>query len=304
MKDAIKAVDPTAIMLQFIEHFEAAGLVFVPIAPGKKGPTRKQWHSPNNLLKKSHELVSLGAANLGIAHAHCTPPTCALDIDQLVPANEWLAVRGVSLANLMNAPDAVGVSSGRVGSAKLLYRLSDGFETPRSIKITDKNKICILEFRCAAKNGHTVQDLIPPSVHPSGTTYKWTGSGNPLKIPKIPQNVLRLWQELIKPKRKQKILKFDPYSRPETPRQIAIVQDLLSRIDADCDYETWRNVIWATLSTGWKCAEDLALEWSRSAPDRFDWDAFWSVANSYEPDHEAPITLGTLYHYARQGGQS
>ena len=204
----------------------------------------------------------------------------------------------------MDAPDAVGVSSGRVGSAKLLYRLPHDFGTPRSIKITDKNKICILEFRCATKNGSTVQDLIPPSVHPSGTTYRWTGSGDPLKIPEIPQNVLNIWQELIKPKRKQKILKFDPYSRPETPRQIAIVRDLLSYIDADCDYETWRNCIWAILSTGWECAVDLALAWSESAPDRFEWDAFWNVANSYEPDHEAPITLGTLYFYAREGGQS
>ncbi|NBQ94629.1 MAG: hypothetical protein EBU15_04450, partial [Betaproteobacteria bacterium] len=84
MKNAIQAEDHAAILIQSIEHFETAGLAFVPITIGKKGPTKKQWQSPENLLKKSHELVSLGRTNLGIAHAACTPPTCALDIDQLV----------------------------------------------------------------------------------------------------------------------------------------------------------------------------------------------------------------------------
>jgi hypothetical protein len=73
-------------------------------------------------------------------------------------------------------------------------------------------------------------------------------------------------------------------------------------IDADCDYETWRNIVWAVLSTGWSCAEDIAYEWSKSAPDRFDEDAFWLVANSYTPDHTSPITVGTIYHFAWLGG--
>ena len=117
----------------------------------------------------------------------------------------------------------------------------------------------------------------------------------------IPENVLKLWQALIKPKPKQKILKFDPSAKPETPRQIAIVEDLLSRIDSDCDYPKWRDCVWAVLSTGWDCAQELAFEWSKSAPDRFCEEAFWTVVNSYEADREDHITVGTLYHYARLG---
>jgi hypothetical protein len=273
----------------------------VPIPQGKKGPTKKGWHNPNNLITNPSELPKFGACNLGLAHAHCTPPTCAVDIDQYIPATAWLAARGIDLVSLVEAPDAVGISSGREGSAKLLYRLPIGIDPLKSIKISDRQKSCILEFRCASKNGRTVQDLIPPSTHPTGSTYRWTGAGNPLKIPEIPGNVLKIWQELIKPKPKQKTLKFDPSARPETPRQIAIVKDLLSHIDADCDYQVWRDCIWAVLSTKWVCAEDLAYEWSQTAPERFDFDAFWTVVNSYEPDREDPITLGTLYFYARLG---
>ena len=39
----------------------------------------------------------------------------------------------------------------------------------------------------------------------------------------------------------------------ETPRQVACVEAMLSFIDADCDYFTWRGVVWALLSTGWSC---------------------------------------------------
>jgi hypothetical protein len=73
-------------------------------------------------------------------------------------------------------------------------------------------------------------------------------------------------------------------------------------INADCPYETWRNVVWAVLSTGWKRAEAIAQAWSSSAPDRYNDDAFWLVANSYMPNHSNPISLGTVYHHARTGG--
>ena len=284
-----------------ISQFVSQGHAVVPVPAGKKRPIKNGWSDPKNLITNPRELPKFGACNLGLAHAVCNPPTCAVDIDQFSLATAWLAARGIDLASLMEAPDAVGISSGREGSRKLLYRLPTELSPLQSIKISDRQKSCILEFRCASKNGRTVQDLIPPSTHPTGSIYRWTGAGNPLKIPVIPENVLKLWQELIKPKPKQKILKFDLCSRPETPRQTAIVQDLLNRIDADCDYEKWRNCVWAVLSTGWDCAQELAFEWSKSAHDRFCEEAFLTVFNSYESDLENPITIGTLYHYARLG---
>lgn len=86
----------------------------------------------------------------------------------------------------------------------------------------------------------------------------------------------------------------------EHPVEIERVKGMLSSISADCSYEKWRNTVWAVLSTGWECAEQLALDWSKTAPDRFEESAFWSVVNSFDPN--GGISLGSLIHYAREAG--
>jgi hypothetical protein len=84
----------------------------------------------------------------------------------------------------------------------------------------------------------------------------------------------------------------------ETPRNIARVWELLSKIDADCDYEVYRNTIWAVEALGWQCGDALQREWSLTAPHRFEGDTLISLQNSFEPadDH---IGFGTLVYLAR-----
>ena len=89
---------------------------------------------------------------------------------------------------------------------------------------------------------------------------------------------------------------------PETPREIARVQAMLKHILADCSYDAYRDVVWAVLSTGWGCAEQLAEDWCKTAPDRFEEDNFINVVNSYDPNRASPITLGTLTFMARREG--
>lgn len=89
-------------------------------------------------------------------------------------------------------------------------------------------------------------------------------------------------------------------SFPETPENIERVRSQLSAISADCDRETWRNSIWALLSTGWDSAYKLAQEWSQTAPDLFDQKEFDKVVSSFKPD--GGITLGSLQHYAKEAG--
>ena len=102
----------------------------------------------------------------------------------------------------------------------------------------------------------------------------------------------------------------NPTSRPcspkraqaETPRAVATLKDLLNYIDADCDYENYRNVIWAICSTGWKCAEQIALDWSLTEEERFEQSTFDALIKSYDRDHPDAVAYGTLVYLARQGG--
>ncbi|MFH1495672.1 MAG: phage/plasmid primase, P4 family [Pseudomonadota bacterium] len=91
-------------------------------------------------------------------------------------------------------------------------------------------------------------------------------------------------------------------SPPETPENIERVNSMLASSSADCGYEQWRNVVWAIASTGWQCAEDLARNWSATAPERFDEAAFNAVWQSYDPGKTNGVGLGTLVYLAKQNG--
>ena len=284
-----------------------AGMSLVPIPWREKGPNTKDWNLRHNCITGASRIGHLSGLNIGLAHAYCTPsPTCAIDVDNYQAALPWLAMHDVDLLALLTANDAVVVWSGKKNSIKLLYRLPISTAPLESKKIVGSDGLSALEFRCAAKDGKTVQDVLPPSRHPDGHDYKWMGNGNPLLMPVIPQDLLAVWLQLISNtsrvalRRSQTVVINHP--RQETPREVATIRSALNHIRADCEYEKWRNIVWAVLSTGWLCAEDLAFDWSKTAPERFDDDAFWLVANSFIPDHSTQITVGTIYHHARFGG--
>jgi hypothetical protein len=90
--------------------------------------------------------------------------------------------------------------------------------------------------------------------------------------------------------------------RPETPRNIALLKEQLRHISADCSYEVYRRIIWGTLSSGWSCAEQLALDWSQTAPDRFDQLTFEALVRYFDPNRADCPSLGSIYHAARAGG--
>jgi hypothetical protein len=85
----------------------------------------------------------------------------------------------------------------------------------------------------------------------------------------------------------------------ETPRQIAILEELLSRIDADCDYKIYRRVVWAILSTEWADAEGIALRWSMKAIHRFSQNEFDSLVRKFDPDHPKCPSIGSIHYMAR-----
>ena len=90
-----------------------------------------------------------------------------------------------------------------------------------------------------------------------------------------------------------------PRPIPETSEEIARVQSMLDGIDPDVDRQTWRQVCWAVLATGWVGAEGLIREWSERG-EKFAETDFTKVVASFDPT--GGTGFGTLVHIARQHG--
>lgn len=170
--------------MSFAEYI-TAGWALCAIPGGTKGPTTKGWHTNPVPLDAAD-----GLASAGILHA--LSGTCALDVDHLELARPWLAERGVDLDALLDADNAVQIVSGRAGRAKLLYRMKRPLRTFRPSGSG-------LELRCATSEGLSVQDVLPPSIHPdTGKPYEWGGGllGDWRSLPTIPANLLSVWRDL------------------------------------------------------------------------------------------------------------
>jgi len=275
------------------------GLCLVAIPKGMKGPITSGWNLRENGITNIEQLHLLDDSNIGLGHAYSSPyPTCAIDFDDLIKAKNWFQDKGVEINRYINADDSVQIISGVSNRLKLLFRLKT--QLLRSQVIKDDSQT-ILEFRCATSNGLTVQDVLPPSIHPeTQLPYTWGGKGHYSQIPFIPECLLAIWESLLT--REDKTKATITSILPETPRNICQVRDALRQIPANCSYDMWRNVVWGILSTGWNCSVDLAMAWSKTAPGSFNEAVFNTVVDGYDANRKDSPTLGTIYYLANKGG--
>lgn len=171
---------------EYIEH----GWVLVPIKPGQKGPRTRGWNQRKNCVTDPDFQMH----SAGLAHAYSG--TCAIDIDDYDYARDWLIERGIDLDALFDAPDSVHIVSGRGGHGKLLYKLPEPLAS-RTVAKNDEGKAA-LDLRCATAAGLTVQDVLPPSIHPdTGQAYEWQYGdsmvGDWRDPPIIPEALHELW---------------------------------------------------------------------------------------------------------------
>lgn len=135
------------------------------------------------------------------------------------------------------------------------------------------------------------------------TVTGWNAKGCLVDCTDALEKLIQLWfpvkQTSAVSKVKSKAL--NTYPPEETPRHIAWAEELLSYINPDCSYETYRNVIWALEATGWSCIDDIQRNWSLGAPERFTEDGLTVIKASFD-DRAGGITFGTLVHYAKEGG--
>lgn len=189
--DGAQVHGSTVAAREYLEH----GLALVPIAAGRKSPTERGWQRWENAITDPERA---GRFHAGIGLLHAWSQTCAIDVDDYQAAEAWLADQGLDLAALLTADGAVQIRSGRPGRAKLLYALPDDCEPLETVKLDAIG----LELRCAARNGTSVQDVLPPSVHPdTGRPYEWAGAGDWRELPELPPELLAIWRDQLQPQR-------------------------------------------------------------------------------------------------------
>jgi putative DNA primase/helicase len=237
----------------------------------------------------------------------------------LAAASQWLLARGVNLPQMSAAPDCVKIVSGRPGRDKLLFLLPSTLAAPvQTLQIKGGDGEMILEFRCADKGGNSVQDVLPPSIHPdTGLPYQWGGAGDWRRLPVIPDALFQVWEdELAKHTRSGVPVlplspppSFAPQSFAPSPGfaplkedlfGVIVVESALDFVSPDVAYDEWRNIAWAIMSTGWQSAEQIAHGWSKLAPHRYDPAAVDALIRGFDPTKG--ITIATLFHSAKQNG--
>jgi hypothetical protein len=277
----------------YIRH----GFSLVPIPAGTKGPKLSGWNVRENALKSQADVPP--GHGIGLAHAYSK--TCALDIDDWDTAAFMLGLHGVDIKALYEANDAVVIDSGKAGRGKLLYALKEPLRTK---KITTSGQTSY-ELRCATANGLTVQDVLPPSIHPeTRQPYRWAGRGHWSRLPQIPAELLTHWNQLLKDDEVKTIAE----EGGTLDLSWSEIQRALSHINADCDRQAWVNIgmalHWAgTQSGNLDTAFSMWVEWSMGAAHRFPGNReMFTQWRSFKADKESGIKIGTLFAAAKAAG--
>ena len=294
MNTATQVTQHPASVDAYIRH----GWSLVPIPAGTKGPRTPGWNLKGNAIKSQSELPQ----GFGIGLAHAYSGTMALDIDEWVSASAALLPHGIDLNALYGAPDAVIVDSGRSGRGKLIYQMPFGLALPSKKIII--NGITSYELRCATASGMTVQDVLPPSIHPAtNQPYRWAGNGNWMRLPTIPQALLDLWQSFLE-KEKDRILSTGDALKASWED----IRSAMECIPASCTREEWVSVgmalHWAATQTD-ELDQALYLwnEWSNQSVDKYPGTReILNQWNSFKSDKSTGLKLGTLFHIAKGHG--
>lgn len=172
-------------------QYVSAGWVLVPIAKGSKGPRHTGWNTRPLCIDDEKRA---GKIRGGVGLAHLFSNTCCIDLDDLARCRDWLFDEHcINLDELLDAPEAVQIRSGRENRGKLLYRLPEGVDSLVTVKVKDVG----LELRCGTRDGKTVQDVLPPTIHPDTLLpYQWGGAGDWHNPPVLPDAVLEIWRVL------------------------------------------------------------------------------------------------------------
>jgi len=267
-----------------LAEYARFGWFLVEIPPGKKGPVIDRWNLKEMCISDP-DVAEWMHGNVGLAHAYSG--TCAIDIDDMARTVDWMKGKGIDLPSLLNAPDAIRIES-RPGRGKLLYRVSKPLPT---FKLSGA-----FELRCASGNGLTMQDVLPPSIHPdTGKPYAWkynAPGAHWSKLPPLPPALATLWAGFIRPTPATPTLG----KKRGEPINAAALRASLALWSPDASYDDWIMIGMALHYETRGSDEGLGLwnEWSargKKYKGLADLDFHW---RSFRHDHQTPKTLASL----------
>ena len=212
-----------AMFSEYLEH----GWLLVKIQPGTKGPRTKEWNTEEKCLADTGDPCVTRLVGAGLAHAYSG--TCAFDVDDYEGTEAFFLERQLILDDFFNKHDAVHIVSGRQNRGKLLYKLPPNYDPLPSKTFAEG----AFELRCGTANNKTVQDALPPTVHPNGNAYEWAGAGDWRNLPELPVTLLNIWREKLQLEKQVTLVKSAPSA------EASELEALLKQHDPDCDYETW-----------------------------------------------------------------
>lgn len=170
----------------YAKAYAELGWSLVHIPAGKKAPTTFGWQTK---ATPPDHWIDNPTHNMGLLHG--PSGTCALDIDSMPNMRILCDALGIDLdAILASAPRIVG----RSDRGKALFRAPGGDYTTRRlawpVNGDPRRTEVVFELRAGS-----VQDVLPPSIHPeTGNPYVWTGA-DWRTLPPLPDQILTIWRE-------------------------------------------------------------------------------------------------------------
>jgi hypothetical protein len=181
---------PDAPRVKHATFLIGRGYKLVRVRPCSKAPAETGWNKQPISTKEEATAAYQTRPNDNIGVVLDQSGLGSLDIDHLERAREALGALGIDLDALLD-DSAIPRIEGDPAKARLLFKVPANTKLPtRRLMVPDgADKGMVLELRSEG-----VQDIFPPSVHPSGSSYRWIRAPWDVDgLPDPPPLLLDLW---------------------------------------------------------------------------------------------------------------
>jgi hypothetical protein len=173
-------------------RYVSQGFVLVEVPHGRKAPQAKDWQRNGIDDLGRARAVFAAPRNMGLLHS--ASGTGCLDLDDETAAREVFEAIGLNLDSYLTA------KTPKIKGAKGVKPV---FKMPKGVMLETK-KLAWHYTEGDKRKAHTIfelrgaggQDVLPPSLHPSGIHYEWV-DGYPNSFDdflELPSELLKLWE--------------------------------------------------------------------------------------------------------------